>query len=574
MNVLTRNRIAIALILAPIAIQLVFIGQFAVNAMLWDEHFYVPFVKQVREGGDLLPYLRLQHNEHRVVPMKLVMIPNILWGNWNRINEMYVSAALGSLVVLGLWLSRRRAGVELAAFVPVAWIVMSLAQYENLLYGMMTCHYFTLLGFVWALVFLERSGPGWFAGAVAFGFLSSFSIINGLLVWPVGLFLLVVTGKRRGAAIGWVVAGLGAAALYFHGFQQPHGTSTPEVSLGSLYRISRYFLTALGAPLAGGSVPWGLIFGLGICVVALMTLRAWQRGGRETMAAGAMPASLLLFGLLSCALIAAGRTGMIPPLESRYISYSSMAVIGAYLLLEADSRRRGTKLAENATFAVAIAMVACGLVASNLDGLAKARDWRLARTIEKYELQTFDRQPDIVLRNHYFVDKIRQETPWLKAHRLGPFADRQELLIPGRGGEQPVMLELRPGESVAQTIVAPIDEIHDVAVEIHTNVVDDRAKLLVSFESGDGVVASTLVPARRMNPQNWLRLPLPRPEPHSFGRRFVLKVTLEGRVDPGGSVSVATYPRYYEGALLQRSSVLDDRVVAIGLDAVRLGIIR
>src|SRR5215211_1211150 len=126
-------------------------------------------------------------------------------------------AVLSTLVVLGLWrLYRRSGGSDLLLFAPLAWLACSLAQYENLLYGMMTCHWFTVLGIVWALVCLDRPGFGGFAGAVFFGFLASFSILNGFLIWPVGVFLLLARGRRLASA-AWLAVGLAAVALYLIG---------------------------------------------------------------------------------------------------------------------------------------------------------------------------------------------------------------------------------------------------------------------------------------------------------------------------------------------------------------------
>ena len=168
-----RSRMGLALAVAPLLLPFLLVARFGVNTLRLDEFFYVDFLRALREGGDWLPFLWKQHNEHRVIATKLVMIPNALFLSWNRVAEMYVSAFLSVLIVLGLWrLYRRCGGGGLLLFAPLAWLACSLAQYEILLYGLLTCHYFTILGFVWALVFLDRPGAGSFAAAVFFAFLS------------------------------------------------------------------------------------------------------------------------------------------------------------------------------------------------------------------------------------------------------------------------------------------------------------------------------------------------------------------------------------------------------------------
>src|SRR5262245_20552122 len=190
MGPIYEKRVALALVITPLLLPFLLIATLGVEMLLWDEFYYTDFVRAVREGTPWFHWIWLQHNEHRVVPMKLVMIPNALFFHWSRTAEMYVSAVLCCLVVLGLWrLYRRSGGSDLLLFAPVAWLTCSVSQYENLLYGMMTCHWFTVLGIVWALVCLDDPGtkpstepgaepgrgPGFgrFAAAVFFGCLAS-----------------------------------------------------------------------------------------------------------------------------------------------------------------------------------------------------------------------------------------------------------------------------------------------------------------------------------------------------------------------------------------------------------------
>src|SRR6266700_3545425 len=91
--------------------------------------------------------------------------------------------AVVGLLVLGLWrLYRHSGGRNLLLFAPVAWLFCNLSQYENMLYGMQMCHYFAVVGVVWALVFLTRWTKVGLALAIVCGVFASVSILNGLLV--------------------------------------------------------------------------------------------------------------------------------------------------------------------------------------------------------------------------------------------------------------------------------------------------------------------------------------------------------------------------------------------------------
>ena len=216
-----RRRLGLALVATPVALQFVAVALLGVNTILGDEFFYVDFIRDVREGRSWWHWLALQHNEHRVVPMKLVMAPLALLTHWDTRAEMYVSGVLAALTVLGLWHLYRRLGAEdLLFFAPAAWLVCSFAQYENMLYGMMMCLYFTVAGAVWALVMLAGGGPLALAGAVLCALIAAFSIVNGALIWPLGLALLLLQRRWRGAAVWSAIGGM-ALIAYFHGFQLP-----------------------------------------------------------------------------------------------------------------------------------------------------------------------------------------------------------------------------------------------------------------------------------------------------------------------------------------------------------------
>ncbi len=157
-----RFRLGLALVAVPLVGQLLTVFFLGVNTPSADEFAYIDFIRALREGGRWLPMLFYQHNEHRVVPVKVTMALLQPFVGWNPKVEMYVSVLLAGLVLLGLWrLYRRAGGTDLLLFAPAAWLFCNLAQYENMLYGLQMCHYFTVAGVVWALVFLdeERMAP-------------------------------------------------------------------------------------------------------------------------------------------------------------------------------------------------------------------------------------------------------------------------------------------------------------------------------------------------------------------------------------------------------------------------------
>jgi len=176
--------------------------------------------------------------------------PLALLTRWNLVAEMYFSAFLAGLIIFGLWkIYRRSVGDDLLLFAPVAWFVCNLAQYENMLYGMMMCFYLTALGSsgrwsslpgassaacvsLWSAVSWPRSQPSWLH-RMARGTFPAGGVERRL--WWIAL---------------WVAGGLGSALLYFHNFQIAPNTHPVAINADGLYRVARFTLTLLELPWA------------------------------------------------------------------------------------------------------------------------------------------------------------------------------------------------------------------------------------------------------------------------------------------------------------------------------------
>jgi hypothetical protein len=418
-----RPGLALTLVAMPLAIQFLAVRLLGINVLVWDEWYYVDLIRQARAGENWLPWLLRQHNEHRVLPMKLAMVPLAQLTRWNMVAEMYLSAVLAGLIIYGLWkIYRRSVGHDLLLFAPVAWLVCSLAQYENMLYGMMMCFYFTVLGVVWALVFLAWRSLGGVLLAILCGFMASFSILNGFVVWPVGLLLLLVWRDRPWRIALWAAGGLGSALLYFRDFQIAPNTHPVSLNLEGLYRVARFTVTALGAPLGAGGVPWSAVLGLVLLALICAVLARWRKEGRERVQKEALPAALVLFALLSCAVIAVGRASDLSgAVVSRYIAFSSLGIAGVYLLVVRDIGDR--PLLSHPPFVAVMALLVPGLLAANVYGLHQARQWSALQQQNKLLLQTFDQQPDTALARLCFVSEVRTKAPYLRAERLVSFAE-------------------------------------------------------------------------------------------------------------------------------------------------------
>ena len=132
--------IVIVLCLLPAFIALMYIHSYGVNGVFWDEFSTVPLFEKYYDGTLAFRDFYAQHNEHRLLFPRLVMLPLGLATRFNTVAEMYVGWGFLCLSALPILFCCRRmhsdALTAYTAFIPAAWILFNLRQSENLLWGM------------------------------------------------------------------------------------------------------------------------------------------------------------------------------------------------------------------------------------------------------------------------------------------------------------------------------------------------------------------------------------------------------------------------------------------------------
>jgi hypothetical protein len=534
--------------------------------LLWDEFHYVDFIRVLRKGGNWLPWIWQQHSDHRIVPVKLVMAPLALFTHWNLRHEMYVSVLLAACVVWGLWRLYRLTGARSPLlFAPVAWLVCSLAQYENMLYGLLMSQYFTLVGMVWALVLLFRGTAASIVAAAGCGAVASCSVVNGFLVWPIGLLVLVARGARARHLLLWCTLAALTALVFFHGYTWPSVDPSMALSWSSLAQTLRYFVIVLGAPLAAGSVSFGLAVGLVVLAGATVVLRHGLLVERQ-----AAPGALVLLGMLSSLMVSLGRTTLIPPLESRYVAYSTLTLVGIHLYLcgaaEASALRKSLRAAW-------LGLLVPGLLAAQIAGFGDAQRWRSARMGDQYLLQTYEQQSDASLARLYFPAKVRHLAHYLDVHRLGPFAEPRELLLLENWRDGVPLAEILPGAEVEQQITCPVGDLQDLAVPFVAYSRPNQGSVRLSLQLDGRPLATRTVAAASVGESQWIGIHLDPPLAGCEGRDLLLRIESPDGV-PGSAITVWTYPRYYPGALRQGTRPgVPERSLGLALNGIRYGLI-
>jgi hypothetical protein len=568
-----------ALVALPFLLHASAVRGWGVNMLTTDEWFYVELVRRVRSGEAWLPWLLVQHNEHRMVPYKLALVPIARYARWDNLVEMYVSFVVVCLTVLGIWrIYRRAGGTSLLAFAPVAWVMCSFLQYQNMFYGLQLTFYFTTLGVVWALALLGTETLACVVGAAFFGFVASFSTLNGMLVWPIGLALLALGRARRTHLLVWAGAAVACFTLYFHGFEMPPQTAPLSGSLKHPLDVIAFALAGLGAPLSGASTGWAQA--VGFVYVALIGWLLFVTRGRPRPVATTLPLGLVLFGAVSVGIIAVGRvsTGLDQALLSRYVTFTSLGIAGTYLLLERRASSGAVPLHRSRLFLGSLGLLVLGLGAANRRGVREGRFWMKLRIRDRATIELMASAPDAVLAplismQSTYIPQLRDYSARMKAEGIGPYIDPPDALLVTWVPEAFAASEIVPGAAIEQHLRCPTGDLEDVAVGLAGYGRDNRGTVVLSVSAGARELGRRVVSASQIRDNTWIRISLPEPLKRCSGELLVIRVESPD-ASPGVATTVWTFPSYYEGELTQGGQgALAGRSLGIQLNAFSLGLI-
>jgi hypothetical protein len=421
--------IAWLFIVVPAALPYLYVHAFGVNVVFADAWDMVLIFRKWSSGRLVFADLFAQHVEHRMFfPRGAELLLGILT-RYNNVAEMYliVSCFLVTAAVL-LLAFRRGTGMPLIFFVPVALLIFSFRQYENMLFGFQISFAFTQTFGVLALYLLYSSSRDTskvyaFVAALGSATVASFSTAQGLLVWPAGLLGLLLgpaaTSTKKVSVGIWGIAGIAEWVAYFVDYKTPQGHPPLLYALSHGGTAAQYFLTLLGSAifwqpsyaLAGGVVISCLVLGSFLAIYRSRVLREHS-----------FWISVLFYSLLILTTITLGRAGMFGVWQaavSRYTTFSILAVASIYTMLAKMvlARRSGVGRAVLLSTLVGTILLSAGL--SYRNGIEAGRAQEASRERAAYVLKTYKSQPDVRLAAALYPhpETVRRRAPLLE--RLG-----------------------------------------------------------------------------------------------------------------------------------------------------------
>jgi hypothetical protein len=350
LGVRARLLIIAFLIILPALLALFFIKKYAVNVSMWDDLQFVPLFDKVYTGHLSFGDLYALHNEHRLFFPYLLMLPLGVITHHNTVVECYFSLFLLCVIGCVFFISHIRAFgttvTALASFIPITWLIFNLGQAGNFLWGFQIQFFVLILFFLLAIYLLATSRSlSWrFALSAASGAVCTFSMGNGMLVWPIGLILILWIRQSQPKELRrlylkmgaiWCLIGIVAVMAYFIGYHDPNQHTKMQYLMQHPWSSLQYFLAALGsltytptyqiAAVATGLLLFFLYTYTGVTIVRQTKARPYT----------VLSLSLILFTLLSFVLMTESRSllGTIDAVHSRHVTVTILGMVGLYMAL-------------------------------------------------------------------------------------------------------------------------------------------------------------------------------------------------------------------------------------------------
>src|SRR5215212_2029486 len=391
-------------ILVPAALPYLYVHAFGVNVVFADAWDTVLVFRKFSSGRLAFADLYAQHVEHRMFfPRGAELLLGMLT-RYNSVAEMYLIVSCFVITAAVLLVAfRTEIGLPLIFFVPVALLIFSFRQYENMLFGFQINFAFTQTFGVLALYLLSSSGRGnfrayAFAAALGSATIASFSTAQGLLVWPAGLLGVLlgsVATPGKKVLVGlWGIVGVAEWVAYFVDYQTPRGHPPLLDALGHIGTATEYFLTLLGSALfwqAEHAYAGGLVIG---CLALAMFLATYGRGALREHP---FWVSLFFYSLFILATITLGRSGMFGVWQaaiSRYTTFSVLAVASVYAMLAKMVFTTTASVLRTVVLIALVGIILLNAAISYRNGIEVGRAQEASRERAAHVLETYRSQPD------------------------------------------------------------------------------------------------------------------------------------------------------------------------------------
>lgn len=396
---LSRKQVyAAVLTAAPLLFLLYCVFRYTVNIPDKDDWALLEALAKYHEGRLTFADLWVNHNEHRMLFPKTLMLIAAVCSGWNQYYFYAMNFAAGLLTfVFLIWQTKKvfralNRDWPLWLLPALSVVFFSLAQWQPWCWGYSFKIFFGRLAAwtgLWLLAYPGAKGKGFFA-ALLLGTVTTYSYVSGVSYWPAGLLTLVLMAVWRkenllGRICIWTAYAALAGTVYFIAFRH---TELQPYSWQDILRhpldFFNFLLIHLGSPLAA-PLPWPSAV-LGLLILSLFFLLLCRLAKHEVLRSYALPyISIAFYGLGAGLLITYGRMGEanLLVLLPYYIMGAVSFVIPVIILAGIDGLGQGPLKKSGAVLAGILAGL---IIYGNINGAGNLRARKEALEVTAEEL--------------------------------------------------------------------------------------------------------------------------------------------------------------------------------------------
>lgn len=332
-------------ILVPIFVYFWVFDFYAINVPKWDDHTLKEFLlkyTQATTWSDRWAALAKQHNEHRIILTRLVALIDFqIFGALNYVHLMLV----GNIMLLGVivlcWLILRANKKPLYTLLPIPFIWLTLASWENMYWGMAAIQNFGVVVLVlWVLYLSVAPQFGYFIVSIILLGITVATSGNGLLILPIGAVILFLAKKGSRFGIWLVMSGI-YAYMYFSTYTTPDSNTTHHASLLDMVKGYMAFLGSFAEAFpVQDHLQICIIMGVVLFLVAVsiistnlfrIVLAHYEYPAARTTDLFCLGTLLFILGTAAIVVYSRADLGVGPLITSRYKIYSFLLLIIGYL---------------------------------------------------------------------------------------------------------------------------------------------------------------------------------------------------------------------------------------------------
>ncbi|PWJ56811.1 hypothetical protein CLV98_110122 [Dyadobacter jejuensis] len=339
--------IVLILLLIPLVVFFMVWDYYAINIPKWDDHSLKAFIVEMTKAEHWQQQwvaITKQHNEHRIALTRLIAWADYQLAGALNYRHLMIAGNLLLLAAFPLFFTiLKRNKKPLFALVPIPFLWLTLAFWENMYWGMASVQNFGVITLVlWTIYWAIQPGNGLFALSLLMACLTVLTSGNGLMVLPIVAVLLFLSRKPQRLAI-WVVMSAGAIFCYFYWYNS--NVSNPATKAG-LFDLLKGYMAFLGAFAESVPVPNSfqvcILVGSALFLVAIsITLNTLYRlsknkyGSRNEKILDLFSLGALMFILGTAVVVVYSRAGfgLEGLITSRFKIYSVLLLIIAYLYI-------------------------------------------------------------------------------------------------------------------------------------------------------------------------------------------------------------------------------------------------